>query len=106
MNIKIIYVPFPNTETAKQTCKKLLEQKLIACANIIKGIESIYCWEGDIQVDNEVVAILKTTEKCIEKVTELVINEHPYETPAIIDWTANSANQTYSNWLQQSLNIT
>jgi uncharacterized protein involved in tolerance to divalent cations len=106
MNITLIYIPFPNSEVAQVICKKLLKKQLIACANIINNIDSMYLWNDEIQVESEVVAIIKTKTECLKKVTDLVMKNHPYEIPAIIKWDADSENKSYSNWLEQSLNLT
>jgi len=40
------YITVPNMEMADKVTDALLEQKLIACANIIPGITSKFVWKG------------------------------------------------------------
>jgi uncharacterized protein involved in tolerance to divalent cations len=68
----MFFVTFSNTEQAKEIIAKLLDKRLIACANLISNVESFYRWKGNIQNDHEVLALLKTNP----------------ETPVIENWIA------------------
>ena len=50
----LIYITCQNREQALEIGKKVVEARLAACANVIDGVESIYCWQGQLQVDEEV----------------------------------------------------
>jgi len=45
----MIYVTCPDREVARTIARTLVEEKLIACANIIDGMTSIYRWENKIE---------------------------------------------------------
>lgn len=80
----------------------LLNEKLIACANIFpKGI-SLYQWEGKVQKEEEVFVFFKTcpekTKKALKRIHEL----HPYQVPALLQFQVE-ANLDYSNWAQNQL---
>ena len=59
-NLILIYVTCVSKKEAKQIARNLIEHKLIACANIIGNIESIYSYNGEICNDNETLLLLKT----------------------------------------------
>ena len=52
---------FPGADTARKAVRILVEERLIACGNLITGVESIYEWKGMIENANEVMVIAKTT---------------------------------------------
>ena len=53
MTIKLVLCTTPDEKTAQLIASTLVEDKLAACVNIIKGIESVYEWQGKIETDTE-----------------------------------------------------
>ena len=67
MHYCVIFVTVKNIEEAKNISRKILEDKMAACVNIVPSIDSLYWWEGKIVEDNEALMIIKTTHKAVEK---------------------------------------
>ena len=78
MNYYIFFVTVPNIEEGKKIAKILVENKLAACVNIIQNIVSIYRWKGNIEEDNELLLIIKTTEEHTTNIIEKVKDIHSY----------------------------
>jgi periplasmic divalent cation tolerance protein len=95
----VLYTTVNNNATGVIMIQKLLEKRLIGCANIFPKITSIYIWNGQIQNNEEVVIILKTTKDLIFKLTEELKCIHPYETPCIMELEVSSVNQGYLDWI-------
>ena len=55
----VIYVTAPSTEQANSLSRLLLEEKIVACVNLIPQVTSIYEWEGKIEENQEVMMMLK-----------------------------------------------
>src|SRR5947199_9405495 len=53
---------FPDLETANRVAHTLVAEKLVACANIIPAVHSIYCWKGKVETAGEVIVFFKTTQ--------------------------------------------
>jgi|GEM_PF-5559955 len=68
----LIYITFPSKEEAVKIATKLVKDRHVACANIHSGVTSIYEWEGKVEQNEEVTAILKTSDSLVDKVIELV----------------------------------
>ena len=47
----IAFTTFANVEDATRITRTLVEERLIACANLLPGARSIYRWQGAIQDD-------------------------------------------------------
>ena len=97
-----VYITSPGAEEAKKIAKCLLEEKLIACANIYPGVTSLYWWEGKIAEEGECVLIAKTTEGSFEKVKDEIEKIHPYKTPCIVKIPVSS-NEKYFDWVKSQL---
>jgi len=98
----LVYTTHSDEAAAAACCEKLLEQRLIACANIFP-IQSAYWWGGEITRDGEYVAIMKTTTSCWEALEQKILEIHPYEIPCIIRVEAH-ATPAYEDWIKAQVN--
>lgn len=99
----LVWCPFPDTESARAAADALLDDGLIACANILGAIESRFVWEGARATGSEVAVLFKTTSAALDAVIERLGELHPYDTPAIIGWHANAAHPATLAWLGGSI---
>tara|TARA_B100000768_G_C11225181_1_gene352430 strand:+ start:553 stop:861 length:309 start_codon:yes stop_codon:yes gene_type:complete len=97
MALVLVMVTFPNDDSAKSMIDKVLEQKLAACI-LRSKVNSSYMWEGQEQDEEEVIALFKTIPTNFEQLEQYILENHPYEVPAILKIEA-SANQDYQNWV-------
>ncbi len=95
----LVYITCSNFEEAEKIAKKILEERLAACANIFKEIKSMYWWKGELEEAQESVLILKTDEKNLEKLKSRVKELHSYTVPAILPIKVDNPNKEYLNWL-------
>ncbi len=95
----IIYITHKNLEEAKKIANHLLEKRLIACANFFP-VESAYRWKGKIERAQEIVSIVKTKSKNLEKVKTEVKKIHPYDVPCIMKINVE-ANDDYERWIEE-----
>lgn len=102
--MNLFYIPCPDRETAHQIAKVLLECKLIGCANIIPGMESIYSWQGQIETSTEYILILKAPglPDAQMQITDRVKELHPYKIPCIMTLPVLGINKEYEKWLEES----
>ncbi len=99
MNFKIFYITFPSKEEAVQVAKILLEEKLIACANIIGPIISLFAWEEKINEDQEFIMIAKTKASLEQKTIDRVKELHSYDIPCIISCDISNGNPSFLDWI-------
>jgi len=100
MNFYLFIVTVPNVEEGKKIARILVESKLAACVNIINNISSIYRWKGEIQVDNEHLLLIKTTENKAESLIQKIIAIHSYSEPECIGMKIDKGSQKYLNWIK------
>ncbi|MEE2566169.1 divalent-cation tolerance protein CutA [Hyphobacterium marinum] len=82
--LQLIYTTWPDAALAENAAHTLLEERLIACANIFPAGRSVFRWEGEVQAEAETVMILKTGAGRASAVRDRVSALHPYDTPAIV----------------------
>lgn len=97
--VSILYVPCGSDEEAVRIATALINEKLVACGNIVAS-RSLYYWEGKIADEVEQILLCKTTEDKVEAARERISQLHSYEIPCIIEVEAASANSAYARWVQ------
>ena len=100
----LIWSPFANVDQARQAAETLVREELVACANILPGMVSVFRYEGAVQSGSEVAALFKTSADLLDAATARLAQIHPYDTPAICGWAAGSAPPETRAWLAATLN--
>lgn len=96
--MNILFVTCPPGE-AESLAGKLVEEKLVACVNIIPRIKSVYWWEDKIQNDEESLLVMKTTPDLVPTVIARVRELHSYEVPEVISLPIEAGNEAYLKWI-------
>ncbi len=82
--VSVIYSTIGSMDEARSIARTLVKEKLVACANIIPNVESIYRWQGKIEEANEYLLMMKTTESNVEKTIQKIRALHSYKVPEIL----------------------
>ncbi|MDD5454998.1 MAG: divalent-cation tolerance protein CutA [Candidatus Ratteibacteria bacterium] len=99
----IILITVPTKKEAKKISDKLLQEKLAACVNIIKGVNSSFWWKNKIETANEFLLTVKTRSKFFNDIVKVVKSLHSYDIPEIIAVPIINVNKDYLNWIKNSL---
>jgi periplasmic divalent cation tolerance protein len=94
-----------DVEAARQLVRKLVDERLVACGNIIPGVESIYRWKDVIETGAEVLVVLKTTADTYEAVARRISELHPYDVPEVIALPISRGAAPYMDWLCSNVNL-
>jgi periplasmic divalent cation tolerance protein len=103
MSIVICLVTAPSQDVGAQLAKSVVQQELAACVNIIPGIQSIYRWQGEVTLDEEVLLVIKTASDRVGALEAAVRAEHPYEVPEFVVLSADSVSGPYADWVLRSV---
>ena len=76
------------------------QARLAACVNIVKGVRSVYRWEGKVEDDSEVLMIVKTQRTLFDQLQRKVKEHHSYSVPEIIALPIVEGLESYIKWLR------
>jgi len=99
MSIKFVYMTAGNKEEARKIATALVTSKLAACVNILDNMNSVYFWDDEVQSDNEVVMIAKTTQAHVPELIEKVKSLHSYDCPCIVSFPIDGGHQPFLDWI-------
>ncbi len=96
--MRVVFSTCPKDQ-AERITKILLEEKLVACVNIIPSVQSHYTWKGEICHDEESLLIIKTREELIQTIITKINEIHPYETVEVISFEIKEGDPSYLRWI-------
>lgn len=99
MTAALIWCPFGDVESAEAAAGQLLEERLIACANILPAVRSLYRWNGERGKGSEVAVLFKTRADLLDAAVARLEALHPYDAPAISGWRCDAAGVATLGWL-------
>lgn len=99
----MVLVTAPGPEVAADLARKLVEENLAACGNIVPGLRSIYRWEGKVCDEPEVLLILKTTSDRFAALRERAVALHPYDVPEVLRFDVKDGHVPYLDWIRGSV---
>jgi len=102
-NIKFFYITTPSTREAKKIATKLLDKKLIACANVISNVNSYFVWKHKVENTKEIIIFGKTISKNQKKIIQTVKDLHSYSVPCIVFFDIKDGNKHFLKWIRQSV---
>jgi len=97
---RVALVSIP-TKQAERLAEELIENHYAACVNVIRDVQSMYRWEGDIRRDTEALLIIKTAANKIESLIKYVRENHPHDIPEVLSLDISEGNPDYLNWLHK-----
>ena len=103
MSYIIVLMTTATKKEAENIARNLLNQRLIACANIVGPVSSLFWWKEKISRENEFLVLMKTSADLFEKLATTVKQMHSYEIPEIIAVPITKGEQSYLEWLSGSL---
>ena len=95
----LAWCPFPDEDSAAAVADRLLDEKLVACANILGSVRSLYEWSGERGDEREVGVLFKTDAALLDAAVERIAALHPYDTPAVLGWRCDAAAPATAAWL-------
>ena len=99
----IVLTTAPGLRVARRLAKAALRARLIACANLVGGVESHYWWQEKLESGVEVLLVMKTTSPRLAALEKLILAEHPYDTPEFLVLRVTAGNARYLSWLKDSV---
>ena len=101
----VLFITTDTTEEAHQISRVLLEQRKVACVNIVPKVSSFCWWQDNIDSAQESLLIAKTKASQLNELVRLVKEAHSYDIPEIIATPIVGGNQDYLEWIGKEVEI-
>lgn len=99
MDVLEIEVTCPDKDSARMIAAACLRDRLVACANLLPKVESLFCWQGQIDSETEVLLRMKAPATGFDAVADCIRTHHPYSLPAIIGLPVAAMGPGVADWV-------
>jgi periplasmic divalent cation tolerance protein len=99
MTVQLVYITVGSPAEAHRIASSLVEARIVACANLIEGMKSVYRWQDRVCRDEETILIVKTTTDRIDRLKEVVCSLHSYECPCIVCLPVSDGHEPFLQWV-------
>ena len=101
--IRIVLTTCASPGEASRLARTLVEERLAACATLIPSVQSIYHWQGEIELSTETLLLLKTGPEQLDALEARLHQLHSYQTPEFLVLGVEGVSHPYLEWLQSAL---
>jgi len=99
----VVLVTGTSVRQCKKIARRLLEKRLIACANLVPQVHTLYRWKGKIADEKECWMTLKTTRALFPALRLEVERQHSYTLPEVIALPIVYGAPNYLDWIDESV---
>ena len=99
-NEVVVLVTTATEQEARKIANQLVSSKLIACANIVSKVNSVFHWQGELCNEGEALIIMKSVKANVDAIIAKVKELHSYSVPEIIALPILAGSKDYLKWLQ------
>lgn len=89
-------------EEARKVCRYLVQNRLVACAQITPWVESIYMWDNQLETTQESKVIIKTRRDRFAVIEDVIVKNTNYEVPEILMFEIADGHNPYLDWMKES----
>lgn len=83
---------------APYLARRLVEDRLAACVQVLPGIQSTYRWNGKIEEAQEALLVIKTSPQRRPELMQVLAENHPYAVPEILALPSSAVHGPYLAW--------
>jgi periplasmic divalent cation tolerance protein len=89
-------------DEARKICRYLVQERFVACAQIVPWVESIYMWNNQLETTQESKILLKARLEMFEKIKEVILQNSSYDVPEILYTIIDGGSEGYLQWIAES----
>ena len=87
-------------EQAKKIGRKLLNERVASCVQILGPIQSNYWWKERIERAREWICLIKARTDDYHRIETIIKKLHPYEIPEILAFPVLYGDNDYLRWIR------
>ena len=99
----IVFTTFGSEADAARVVRALVEERLIACGNLLPNARSIYRWKDAVADEREVVVLMKARKQDWAALQSRLAELHPYQIPECLAVRVAAGSPAYLAWLEEVL---
>ena len=100
-NYRMLYLTVADRESGRKLARRIVEQRLAACAHLFPVGDSFYWWQNELSESAEAVIVAKTRADLVAIAIETIASWHDYQVPCILSLPIEAGHQPFLDWISQ-----
>lgn len=101
--VRLVIATAASREEAERIARALVDARLAACVSLLPGLTSVYRWQGEVQTEQEILLLIKTTAASLDRAEAELRRLHSYQVPEFLVLRPEASAKPYLDWLLQSV---
>lgn len=97
--VTVVVTTAPDSSVAELLAGRIVEERRAACANVVPGVRSVFRWKDEVQREDEVLVVFKTTEAAWPALRDRLLALHPYDVPEVLAFPVARGSDEYLRWV-------
>jgi len=97
----LVVTNLPDSDSAFNIARHLVQFRLAGCVNVLPGITSFYEWEGKLEEAREHTLVVKTVRARYAEVERAIVERHPYSLPEVVALDVSAGLPDYLAWVER-----
>ena len=99
----VVFSTCASADEAERLARRLIEERLAACVNVVAPVRSFYRWKGAIEDSTEWLLIIKSTRGLFTPLRAALETAHSYEVPEVVAIPVVEGAPNYLAWIETEL---
>jgi len=95
----------PVGSDATVLARKLVDERLAACVNILPVMTSVYRWKRRTEEEEERQLVIKTAQDRVTSLIARIRTLHPYAVPELLVIEVLGGSEDYLRWVHDSVTV-
>ena len=104
-NVVTVLVTTPGKQSALALARQVVEESLAACGTVIPNVTSVFRWDEKVNVEEEVLLILKTSAARGPALIARVADLHTYEVPEVLSLSVEDGFGPNLDWVGECTSV-
>jgi len=98
--LSVVLSTAASREAGEAVGRRLVDEALAACVNVVPNVTSIFRWDGDVRAEPEVLLVIKVTDAGVDRLLARLEEVHPYEVPEGVVMSVQAGLEAYCRWVE------
>jgi periplasmic divalent cation tolerance protein len=98
----VVMTTWPADRDPADLARLLIDERLVACVNVLPEMRSFYRWGGAVHDDPERQVLMKTHVERLAALERRLHELHPYDVPELLVLDVGRASLAYEAWVLAS----
>jgi periplasmic divalent cation tolerance protein len=102
-DLTVVFSTAASREQGLDIGRRLVEEQLAACVNVVPSVRSIFVWQGKLEEADEALLVVKTRRDRLPALEARLRALHSYDVPEVLALPVLVGSEPYVGWVREAM---